>query len=623
MNGTVVPDTLLFGGGTMLRGGADGTISPNEKGSLAGLFIGDTRLLAHLNVSVAGRDMLLASTMETNSTRRLTFVPATPRNETSDLVLTVTQAVSSAGLDEELRVHNSSHRPLGVTIEMSFGTDFADQFALRSDHRTFDRSGASTTVTPESNGVTVTYTRDRGGRSFSTGLVIRTVPSAPVSLADDGVAGVLRWALDVQPGQSSAVVVTFHSVADAGTVTPLDRTAGAGTSELAVTSLNDIEALRMPCPTASEFTILAAGVPWFLTLFGRDSIIASMLSESSLPGVIDDVLRALAATQSGGRDPRTVAEPGKIVHELRVSELATLDEVPYARYYGSVDSTPLFLIALATCRDTDLIASLEPAARAAVGWMLDSGGISHHGFLRYRPDPAGLLHQGWKDSFDAIAHADGRIAEGEIALCEVQGYAWRALRNTAELARTVWSDPDWATELEGVAATLQERFRNEFWMPDADFPALAIDGDGARVEVVASNAGHLLFSGILSARDAERVANRLLEDDMFTGWGIRTLSSEATLYHPLSYHNGSVWPHDTMLAALGMESYGLTDSARRVGQAVADAAKYFDWRLPELFGGFSRDDFPEPVGYAHAARPQAWAAAAGLAASRLSGHPDR
>jgi glycogen debranching enzyme len=253
-----------------------------------------------------------------------------------------------------------------------------------------------------------------------------------------------------------------------------------------------------------------------------------------------------------------------------------------------------------------------------VEWILGDGGLKDTGFVRYTPDPNGLLHQGWKDSFDAVAGADGREPSGAIALAEVQGYTWRGLRECARLAAEYWGDPAWAETLSGLADTLKARFRDAFWMEHQNFPALAVDGDGRQVDALASNAGHLLWSGILDLEDARVVTSRLLQDDFFTGWGIRTLAESQHYYHPMSYHNGSVWPHDTMLAAEGMAGYGFFDEARTVATGIRKAAGHFGNSLPELFGGFSRSDFPVPVKYHHAGSPQAWAAAAGLTAVRLT-----
>jgi glycogen debranching enzyme len=611
-------EAVLVGAGAMLRGSFDGSVRPRDSAA-PGLFVADTRLLSSLQLSLVGRQLSIASSRAAISDRTIVLLPIAARNETSDVILTLDQRVVSNGLEQSVRVQSTSRIPVTVTLRLEVGTDFADQFALRSDKQVFDRSAAIRSGRPSGHGIAFSYERQLRGAVFTSEVLISATGEPSIRLFErvgDEQRGTLEWTLQLDPGEVRTVEMSAHSSAAAISARALDRTPQPADA-LRDRSIGDIEALRMPCPGAPQFRIVAAGVPWFLTLFGRDSLIASTLMEPDLPGILDDTLRALAATQATVDDARRVAQPGKIVHELRVSELAVLDQIPYGRYYGSVDSTPLFLSGIAASGSPDVVRELEDSARKAVRWMLGPGGLREHGFLRYLPDPNGLIHQGWKDSLDAIAHADGTIATGAIALSEVQGYAWRALVDTARLADTVWADPGWAAELNAVASELKDRFRREFWMPNHDFPALAIDGDGRRVEVIASNAGHLLFSGILDDADARRVADRLLEADMFTGWGIRTLSSTAVRYHPLSYHNGSVWPHDTMLAAAGMQAYGFTASAHRVASGIADAAEHFDQRLPELFAGFARTDFGQPVAYAHAARPQAWAAAAGATAARL------
>jgi glycogen debranching enzyme len=607
---------VIVGSGTMLRADADGSVLPADAGA-PGLFLGDTRLLGEWRLSVDGQELLIGSVDETASERTMVLVPATGRNETAAVVITRRQRVSAAGLEESVELRNVTAGPVSAAVRLECGTDFADQFALRSDRQRFERSDAVRSASVDGDSLVMAYGRRRGDAEFAASVRVRASGTPDISrrpAARDSVGGTFAWSLDLAAGQTVRLDITAKVPNAPAEVVALDRVA-AEPDPLRDRGLDDIAALRMTDATGQN-TILAAGVPWFLALFGRDSLIASMLTEPDVPGLIDGTLRALAATQSTVTDARRVAQPGKIVHEVRVSELATLDEIPYGRYYGSVDSTPLFLSGLAASGSLSVQRELEPAARAAVEWMLGPGGLIELGFLHYTPDTSGLLHQGWKDSFDAIAHADGTIATGAIALCEVQGYAWRALVDTAGLAAGVWNDPEWAERLLSLAEALRERFLAEFWMPAHDFPALALE-DGRRVEVVASNAGHLLFSGILPAGAAARVAERLLQPDMFTGWGLRTLSSRETLYHPLSYHNGSVWPHDTVLAALGMEAYGLRDEAARLASGIAAAAEHFDRRLPELFGGFSRSEFVLPVAYAHAARPQAWAAAAGVAAARI------
>jgi glycogen debranching enzyme len=609
----------LVAGGALLLSGPDGTIGEDATGQVPGLFVGDVRLLSRRVLTVDQRRLAPGAVVSSASERTVALLPELSRNEVTDVLVVSTQTVSSAGLTETICLRNATQRALTVTVELELESDFADPFVLRSDGRTFDTAGARRSVEVTDTGVTLTYERSHGGTRFSAGTVIRAepVPATQPTTTSTTVGARLQWTVDLPPGASRTVEVRIEAAGRADGALGADPLLAVADEQFSTRAHEDLAALLMPCPGMPELTVVGAGVPWFLTLFGRDSIITALLGRPELPGLMPQVLRALAATQADRVDPASVAEPGKIIHELRVSELAALGQVPYGRYYGSVDSTPLFLWALSTVEDESLQRALEPAARAAIGWIRGPGGLDAHGFVRYVSDPNGLIHQGWKDSFDAVTHADGRIAAGAIALCEVQGYTWRALTGVAELARTSWNDPAFAHELEEIAGGLQDRFREQFWMSDHAFPALAIDGEGQRVEVVASNAGHLLLTGILNAQEAARVSARLMEPDLFSGWGIRTLSTTAASYQPTSYHNGSVWPHDTAMIAEGMRAYGRHDEARTLAQAIDDTATYFDGRLPELFYGFSRAEFPRPVAYAHAARPQAWSAAAACVASRI------
>jgi glycogen debranching enzyme len=613
----------LVGGGTLLLSGPDGTIDDDITGQVSGLYVGDVRLLSRRVLTIDQHRLAPGAVRSGASERTVALLPEVGRNQTTDVMVVSTQTVSCAGLTETICIRNASHRPLTVAVELELASDFADPFVLRSDGRTFDTSGAERSADVTGAGVTLTFQRMHAGTRFSAATVVTAEPaptSAPTAserTTSETVGARLKWAIDIPPDGTRTVDVRIEAAGPREGATVSKPVPTVARAPFTTRAHEDLAALLMPCPGMPELTVVGAGVPWFLTLFGRDSIITALLARPEMPNLMPQVLRALAATQADRVHPASVAEPGKIIHELRVSELATLGQVPYRRYYGSVDSTPLFLWALSTIQDESLQQALEPAARAALGWVRGPGGLDAHGFVRYTSDPHGLLHQGWKDSFDAVTHADGRIAGGPIALCEVQGYTWRAVTGAAELARTYWNDPALADELEEVAGRLQARFREQFWMPNHAFPALAIDGEGQRVEVVASNAGHLLLTGILDAEDAARVTARLMEPDLFSGWGIRTLSATAAAYQPTSYHNGSVWPHDTAMIAEGMRAYGHHDEARTLAQAIDDSATCFEGRLPELFYGFSRTDFPRPVAYTHAARPQAWSAAAACVARRI------
>jgi glycogen debranching enzyme len=606
---------LLLHRGVLLLTDEDGQIRQGP--DVMGLFAHDVRLLSSWSWLLPGPDMRVVSRRADVSSRTLVLVPLAERNETVPFTVTVTQHVTATGLTQTTSWTNLSSDALEVAATISLRSDFADPFSLRSDRRTFAREGGHTQVTETTTGFTAEYSRSARGNRFQTGLILKTTNDAAQTVHVDEagilVTADLSWSLRLGPKETVDVLVSIEPAVDTSPPRSVARLSADSCSPARI----DLDALTMSAPGFPEDDIVAAGAPWFLTLFGRDSLLTLLMLGDTAKHLVPGVLRVLARTQGTLRDRRRNEQPGKIVHELRESELAVLDEVPYGRYYGSVDSTPLFLVALARLADDALQRELEPAARSAVAWMRSDGGLETTRFLRYTPDPHGLLHQGWKDSFDAIAHEDGRIATGDIALVEVQGYAWWALVETARVARTIWDDDDYATELEQLAAALKRAFRAEFWNTELEFPALALDGNNEQVNVVSSNAGHLLMTGILDDAEAARVVSRLLQPDMFTGFGVRTLSSNAQLYHPLSYHNGSVWPHDTMLTAIGMVHTGHVDEARRIARGIADATVTFHGRLPELFGGFPRAAFPTPVDYPYAAAPQAWATAAAIAAERI------
>jgi glycogen debranching enzyme len=395
-----------------------------------------------------------------------------------------------------------------------------------------------------------------------------------------------------------------------------------GTDDLARScerGLADVDLLTIPVAgvDGDEVYVPAAGIPWFLTLFGRDSLLTSYFLLPYRPETAAATLSALAATQGRRHDTFSGEQPGRIVHEVRHGELAHFRQVPYGRYYGAVDATPLFLVLLhahhETTGDGALARRLESHARRAVDWMLTDGGLDKHGYLVYSPDPGGLINQNWKDTADAVCFTDGSPAAGPVAVSEAQGYAYDALVRTAALARDVWRDEPYARRLGETADRLRSRFLADFWMPDADFPALALDGDGRRVDVLASDAGHLLWSGILDQERGRRVGRRLLEPDFFSGWAIRTLAAGQRPYHPLSYHRGSAWPHDNAVIALGLARHGLADEVNTVTEGLVAAAARHGHRLPEVIAGYARSETAGPVPYAHACSPQAWAAATPLA----------
>ncbi|MFF3497985.1 glycogen debranching N-terminal domain-containing protein [Streptomyces sp. NPDC003247] len=631
---------LLVHGGTFAAVGDRGDISGvRSAGSPDGLFVRDARHLSRWQLTVDGAVPEVLSPVADGDTARCVLVPRGGRTEPPSCTLFREQAVGDSSFVELLRVVSNRPVPLTVRLALTVDADFTDQFELRSDHRTYAKTGAVRRREVLDHGVEFTYRRGEW-RSVTT----VTAEPGPEGVEETGTgARRLVWTLELEPhgtaeltlrvmarphGEKRALRVprspaclTEKLLAQEGEF--VEGVAfPTGWPELAAAcarGLADLAALQVPAtgPDGEELRVPAAGAPWFLTLLGRDALLTSLFALPYRPHLAAATLPALAATQATETGPESVAQPGKIVHEVRHGELAHFRQVPYGRYYGSVDATPLFLVLLGAyveqTGDAALARRLEPHARAAVGWMLDHGGLTSRGYLVYRADRGGLANQNWKDSPGSICSADGTRPSGPVTAAGAQGYAYDALRRTAWVARTVWQDETYAALLEQAAADLRDRFQRDFWMRDRSFPALALDGRGRQVDALASDAGHLLWSGLLDKEYGEVVGRRLLEPDFFSGWGVRTLAAGQPAYHPLSYHRGSVWPHDNALITLGLARYGLHDEARTVAHALVDAATVTGHRLPEVLAGYGRDTHAEPVPYPHACVRESRSAAAPLA----------
>jgi glycogen debranching enzyme len=387
-------------------------------------------------------------------------------------------------------------------------------------------------------------------------------------------------------------------------------------------SLVDLAALRFyPDRAGNEApdeSVPAAGLPWFMALFGRDSLIVSYQALPYVPELARATLRSLAARQAREVDDFRDAQPGKILHEVRHGELTHFHQRPQSPYYGSADATPLFLIVLDEYErwtgDTDTVRELEQPARAALRWMDEYGDSDGDGFIDYQtrnPD-TGLVNQCWKDSWNSIVHPDGTLAKLPRATCEIQGYSYDARRRAARLARDVWHDTGLADRIEADARRLYDRFQDAYWLPDQGYYALALDGDGKPVPTLASNMGQLLWSGIVADEYLDRVVNHLMGEAMFSGWGVRTLAAGQPVYNPSEYHNGTVWPHDNAFIAAGLARYGRRSEAARVAGGMLQAAGHLGFRLPEALVGTGRDQTRVPVPYPSACSPQAWASGAPL-----------
>jgi len=527
-------------------------------------------------------------------------------------------------LYQELRVENHSMQPVEATIQLKFAADFADIFEVRGLTRKARGQDLESVLTDRE--VTLGY---RGLDEVVRRTVLQFTPR-PQSLTGGGA----RFEIALAPKQAVLlyVIIGCEREADRPHLLIFERaradaraqvdsqvaqfcgieTGNGQFDALMKRATSDIHMMTSVLPTG---LYPYAGVPWFNTPFGRDGIFTALECLWTNPSLAHGVLMYLASTQATEVIPEQDAEPGKILHETRKGEMAALKEMPFGRYYGSVDSTPLFVVLAGAyferTGDGQLIESIWPNIEAALLWIERYGDCDGDGFVEYRRrSHNGLLHQGWKDSDDAIFHADGALACGPIAVCEVQGYAYAAWQAGATLAAML-SLTGLAAKYSARALDLKDRFEDVFWCDELSTYALALDGDKQPCRVRASNAGQCLFSGIAAADRALRVGQSMLSPEMFSGWGIRTVGTGEPRYNPMGYHVGSVWPHDNAVIASGMARYGMAAEAAEIFAGLFDAAMYFDLhRIPELFCGFPRDRGQGPILYPVACAPQAWSAAA-------------
>jgi glycogen debranching enzyme len=609
------PSVRLIAGTSFVICRPDGTIEP---GGSSGFFASDTRLLSIFATHVTpGPARLLR--WET-SDRRLTSYTSIGPISTPTLLIT-SQMDLSTQLDVAVEIENLTGEHVDVVVEVEVGSDFADLFDVkqgvepRGGYVGSGASGADLVLAYENEG-------------FRCGT--RVHADRPMEVLRDG----LRTDLSLAPRSVEVFRLTVRPEDEDGReheaspYEPVERApwpdeiTRLGSSDPGVdrtwrVSCADLASLLLCTSTEDRYPVVAAGLPWYLALFGRDSLITGIEALSLGHELLLGVLQALAQRQGRRTVPETAEQPGRILHEVRAGEVVRRAGGWGHVYYGSVDATPLFVIALGAASRAgapdDEVRELLPAAEAAVGWILGPGDPDGDGFVEYPGAvPAGvqgLANQGWKDSHDGIVGADGSIPEGPIALIEVQGYCHAALRTMADLRETFGTaDPD---DLRQRAEALGDAIDDAFWMDDLDCYALALDGRKHQVRSITSNAGHLLWTSTARADRVPRLCRRLLEDDMFSGFGIRTLSADHPSYNPLSYHRGSVWPHDTALVTAGMLGHG-HDAGMDVVDGLLGAADSFDGRLPELFSGHGPTDHDVPVPYPASCSPQAWAAAAPL-----------
>ena len=616
--------------------------------STSGFFAHDTRFLSRLVLSVQGSPLLLLSSGRVEHFAAAFFLRNASLNGLPQDALSISrERFVGTGMQEQITIRNESMHPLDFEVSLELAADFADiisvklhDFALGDPENAPDLPPAAPMTYEEARGQILIV--DPAGD-----LRTRIVLSQQGRVHDGRATFELsldpheRWHLvvDVVPSLDSESDTeptehlsdereTLGDVVAAWTLrVPRVRGGWESLRRAFDRSIADLAALRM---RTGEFRrpLFAAGMPWFMTVFGRDTAITSLQSLLLGPEPAIGALDALAELQAKTTDPAIDAEPGKIVHEVRHGRAA---EFWFPRYYGSIDSTPLFLVLLAeTWRWTDdavLVRRLREPALLALEWIDRHGDLDGDGFVEYaRRADGGLTNQSWKDSGDSQRFHDGRFADAPIAPVEVQGYVYDAKLGLAEIARDVWREPELADRLEREAAELRTRFDRAFWVEErGGFFALALDGEKKHVDARCSNMGHLLWSGIVLPERVAQVVDQLLSESLWSGWGIRTMASDEAAYNPISYHNGTVWPHDTSLTAWGLARHGYPEAARRVARALIEAAAHFDWSLPEVFAGYARDETPFPIAYPTAARPQAWAAGTPILLVRvlLGIEPDR
>lgn len=637
------PRLTLAEGSSLFVTSPAGEISAGEE---QGFFVRDTRLLSSYRIRIGGaRWLLVSSAPVTHYAARLHFV--NPRLEIAgEHIRRNTFALRVAltlrgGIHQDFDITNYGSQAVTFTLSIEADCDARDLFEVRGLELARKRT-VRTVVDPGRPAPCVRWLYEREG--FRRGLVLRVAraDSRP-EVSRDGVRFVITlrpqqtWhacllllpLIGTQcieaPGACDLVEIEdiergrrlwYHSVAECAAAN--DDVAHAYRQ-----AVEDITVLRLCGADApAQDCVVAAGIPWFTTLFGRDSLIICLQTLPITKQFAPAVLRALSALQATGSDDWRDAQPGKIPHEIRYGELAHFNEIPHTPYYGTADATCLFLIALhETYRwtgDRQLVEALLPSAERALEWIDRYGDADGDGFQDYsRRSPRGIRHQGWKDSGDAVVHEDGRDVASPVALVELQGYVYDARRRMAELYDE-FGAPAKASALREAARTLRARFAEAFWWPEERTFYFALDGAKQPVRSVVSNAGHPLWSGIALPEHAAGVAARLMAPDMFSGWGIRTLSSHHPAFNPFGYQVGAVWPHDNSLVALGLKRYGRVEDALRVAAGIFEAAACFQaHQLPELFAGLTRQSRSFPVQYLEANIPQGWAAGSVFALLRM------
>jgi glycogen debranching enzyme len=616
----------LVEGSSFCISGRSGDMVP---GSPHGLFFQDTRFLSRLQVEVndVSPEPLAAAIPEPFSAVVAARARPTPGKADSHLMVFRSRWIGR-GMREDIEVRNFGDEPAYCSLVVKVDTDFANLFEVKEGRATApgDRS-------VEANPRSITYRTQKGTvrrgvhLEFGEGAIIagERVTFEVIVPASGSWSTCIQVApiIDEEPieprykcGEPVDRSTPVQRLARWRQQIPILQTDHEDLREVVSRSAEDLGALRIFDPDHPERAVIAAGAPWFMTLFGRDSLITSWFALIVDPDLALGVLQTLARFQGEKEEPRNDEEPGRILHEMRFGESATLSLGSGRIYYGTADATPLFVMLLGELRRWGLareaVDQLLPHADRAIEWIENYGDKDGDGYVEYqRSSDRGLQNQGWKDSWDGIRYANGDIARAPIALAEVQAYVYSAYLARAHFA-TEAGDMATAALYKDKAAELKRRFNQDFWLPDKGWFAVGLDQDKRPIDSLTSNMGHCLWTGIVDTELAAEVADRLIGPDLFTGWGIRTLGRNMGGYNPISYHCGSVWPHDNAIAAAGLMRYGFVEQSQRLMMAMIDAAMSQGARLPELFAGLDRHEFPTVVSYPTSCSPQAWAAASPL-----------
>jgi glycogen debranching enzyme len=599
-----------------------------------GLFSFDNRFLSTWLLTVNGERLNPLSVDDLQYFEsRFFLVPGTGTVYVDAKLSVIRRRAVGDGFHEELTILNHDEEPADLTVRIDAGSDFADLFEVKD---ALEKKG-SYYARVENGRLLLGYERETFGRQTAISA------SAPAKIDENGFTFDVHldphgeWTTDLDvvtaAGAGGRYVRPKYERGERRARPNMERSLErwledaprleSDSDALKATyrrSLVDLAALRFSPPVSGRGASLpAAGLPWFMTMFGRDSIFTSLQALPFTPELAATTLRALGDWQGCRIDDFRDEDPGRILHEMRYGEMSAFEERPHSPYYGSADATQLYVVLLDEYErwtgDTRLVRELEPEARAALNWIdeyADLLGGTGYVWYERRNTKTGLENQCWKDSWDSISYSDGRIPDFPRATCELQGYAYDAKMRGARLARLVWKDPEFADELERQAADLKRRFNRDFWVADGEYFALALDNEGNQVDSLSSNNGHLLWSGIVDKSKAKAVARHLMGPRLFSGWGIRTLAEGEGRYNPIGYHVGTVWPFDTSFIAWGLRRYGFKKEAAAIAAGILDAAEVFDGRLPEAFGGYERGVTKYPVQYPTACSPQAWSTGAPL-----------